>query len=57
MGSIRVLRPSFTIVASSPAAGENAKPVATTCDVSWTPAPAQIPNARSSSPIAVPSSG
>ena len=50
VGMIARVLVSFTIVAKSPAASENAYPVATTEDVSLTAVPAQIPKAWSDIP-------
>jgi hypothetical protein len=54
MSAVRV---SYTAVATDPASGLNAKPEATTCDLSFTAVPAHVPNAASFIPIARPSSG
>jgi hypothetical protein len=54
---ISVLRVSFTTVATEPAAGAYANPVATTCDVSLTAVPAHVPKAASLMPSAWPSIG
>lgn len=51
------LRVSLTTVATSPAAGENAYPVATTCAVSLTASPAHVPKVASVSPSPAPRIG
>ena len=56
-GRIARLRVSLTTVATSPAAGEKAYPVATTCAVSLTASPAHVPKTASDSPSAAPRIG
>ena len=54
---IRVVRVNLTIVATVPAAWLNAKPAATTAEVSFTAVPAQTPKPLSLRPIRCPRAG